>query len=65
MAELYLSVKALKSIYYNPQTRRIITNQRCLYIDEKKEALKKKRNSFSMMRMKALASYKNYTKMVQ
>ena len=43
MAELYLSVKALKSIYYNPQTRRIITNQRCLYIDVNKEALKKEK----------------------
>lgn len=43
MAELYLSVKALKSIYYNSKTRRIITNQRCLYIDENKEALKKEK----------------------
>lgn len=65
MAELYLSETALNSIYYNPQLKRIITNQKCLYIDLDKEALNKKRSSFSMMRMKALAFSKNYTNMVQ
>ena len=42
MAELYLSETALNSIYYNPQLRGIITNQKCLYIDLDKEALNKK-----------------------
>ena len=43
MAELYLSETALNSIYYNPQLRGIITNQKCLYIDLDKEALNKKK----------------------
>lgn len=47
MAEFYLSKDALDALYYNPQTRRIITNQRCLYLDMSKDDLIETKPNFN------------------